>query len=516
VLSTSNGDIVQHAPVIFQGTDGSRTRVSGGYALSDGPLVGFGVGPYDESLPLTIDPLLAFSTYLGGSGADIAQGVAVDPAGNIYVVGQTYSADFPTEKSVTPDYQGDRDGFIAKLTPAGDAVLFATYLGGSGPDSLEDVAVDDAGNVYVTGFTSSPDFPTASPLYANMSTGPDVLMAKLSASGSTLLFSTFLGGSGYDYGYSIELGPAGAIFLSGSTQSSDFPTANAYDGIINNVSSNSAADIYITKLPATVDSLQWSTFLGGSLAESGNGLAVDHHGNVYVAGDSQSYDYPTVNAVKGENSGGGGDVVVTRVISGGGALIYSTYLGGTGEDRGYDIAVDRNRVAYVAARTQSTDYATVDPFQPELAGGWDAAVTAIWQTGTLVYSTYLGGTGTDRGRGVAVDEFGGLYVAGETSSADFPTLRALQETLGGSYDAFLVSLAPGTRALAYSTYLGGIGSDYPWGLASGAQGAVYLAGQTGSFNFPTVAPIQPESSGSNEAFVAKVTAPLDFFIAAIH
>jgi hypothetical protein len=513
VLSAGPGDIVQHAPVIYQEPQGVRAIVAGEYELLEDELVGFNVGPYDESLPLVIDPMLALSSYLGGTGADSGVSISLGPSGEIYLTGDTWTGDFPTKNALSPTYQGFRDGFVTKLTAEGDAILFSTYLGATNNDTCQDVAVDPQGNIYLTGFTSSTDFPTANAVYPTLSTAPDVFVAKLNPSGSTLLASSFLGGSSYDYGYSIALDSNGSVLLSGKTQSTDFPTANAYDGVLNDAYPNTNIDAYITKLPASLTSLTWSTFLGGTSADQAFGLAVDDAGNVYVVGKTQSGDFPTDNAAQPLAGGGVSDAFVTRIQENGAALIYSTYLGGGDDEEGLDIEVDRQRHAYVTAMSHSTDFPTVSAFQPSRGGDWDATVTEIATNGSLVFSTYLGAAAKDVGRAVAVDGAGNIYVAGETESSDFPTLLSLQTEHRGSRDGFVARFSPGGQRLIYSTYLGGTQSDYIWGITVDSEEALYLIGQTGSSDLPTFTALQPNHGGSNDAFFAKLTMPMDFFIA---
>ncbi|MBX3276294.1 MAG: SBBP repeat-containing protein, partial [Sandaracinaceae bacterium] len=425
----------QPPPVLYQEVGGRRVPVEGGYRVVGLDRVRFEVGEYDRSLPLVIDPVLVYGTYLGGSGFDRGWGIAVDGAGAAYVTGYTTSTDFPTLSPAQGALAGGGDAFVAKLNATGTGLVYATYLGGgSNTEEALGIAVDGAGAAYVTGYTFSTNFPTLSPAQAANAGGGDAFVTKLSAAGA-LAYSTYLGGSGTDYGYGIAVDGAGAAYVTGYTTSTNFPTLSPAQA-----ANAGGADAFVTKLSAA-GALAYSTYLGGSNTDVGRGIAVDGAGAAYVTGETFSSNFPTLSPAQAANAGGG-DAFVTK-LSAAGALAYSTYLGGSSSDYGWGIAVDGAGAAYVTGYTGSSNFPTLSPAQAANAGGWDAFVTKLSAAGALAYSTYLGGSGSDFGRGIAVDGAGAAYVTGETSSIDFPaTAGAFRTTTAGGGDAFVAKLGP--------------------------------------------------------------------------
>jgi hypothetical protein len=280
-----------------------------------------------------------------------------------------------------------------------------------------------------------------------------------------------------------------------------FPRKDPYQGA--NVG---GYDAFITKLDSSGSALIYSTYLGGSGTDYGYGIAVDASGNAYVTGITVSDDFPTKNPYQATRSGFSCDVFITKLDSSGSALAYSTYLGGSGEDEGYGIAVDGSGNAYVTGETRSNDFPTQNPYQGTRAGSIDAFITKVSLSGTaLTYSTYLGGSGNDNGRGIAVDASGNAYVTGKTYSDNFPTQDPYQATRGGfNYTVFITKLDSSGSALAYSTYLGGSGEDNGYGIAVDGSGNAYVTGYTSSDNFPTQNPYQGAYGGNRDAFVAKL------------
>ncbi|MBC2695739.1 MAG: hypothetical protein HF982_10790 [Desulfobacteraceae bacterium] len=504
-LDTKGGELCLQKPLIYQDIDGIRKPVSGGYVLhpvknkKQTHQVGFKIAAYDRTRPLVIDPVLVYSTYLGGSGPDEGYGIAVDATGNCYVTGWTDSTDFPTQNPLYPNHAGIRDVFVTCLSPAGDALVYSTYLGGSDYDWGFGIAVDATGNCYVTGWTDSADFPTQNPLYPNHAGGnSDVFVTCLSPAGDALVYSTYLGGISLDRGYGIALDATGNCYVTGWTFSTDFPT---HDPLYPNHSG--AKDVFVTCLSPAGDALVYSTYLGGDQSDEGHGIAVDATGNCYITGWTHSANFPTQNPLY-PNYAGSYDAFVTSLSPAGDALIYSTYLGGSSYDYGHSVAVDATGNCYVTGETFSTDFPTHDPLYPNNAGGYDAFVTCLSPAGdALVYSTYLGGVSYDHGYGIAVDAAGNCYVTGETGSSDFPIHDPLWPT--GGYDAFVTSLSPAGDALVYSTYLGGDSYDEGHGIALDAAGNCYVTGWTVSPDFPTQNPLYPSHAGSVDAFVSKIS-----------
>ncbi|MBC8490251.1 MAG: SBBP repeat-containing protein, partial [Bacteroidetes bacterium] len=408
------GMLIQKRPRIYQKIDGKEVQVTGKFKIqskksniigkesttnSQRFVYGFEVASYHTRYPLIIDPTLSYSTYLGGSSDDDGYGIAVDSNGNAYIAGYTKSTDFPTASAIYGNNSGSWDAFIAKINSNGSALVYSTYLGGSNNETVDmGIAVDSDGNAYVTGYTNSTDFPTASAIYGE---------------------------------------------LSGIT------------------------DAFVTKINVDGSSLVYSTYLGGSRNEDGKGIAVDGNSNAYVTGRTNSTDFPTASAIYGNFAGGVTDAFVTKINADGSALVYSTYLGGSNDDgTEMGIAVDSDGNAYVTGNTNSNDFPIVSAIYEELAGGQDSFVTKINSDGsTLVYSTYLGGSGTDGGKGIAVDNDGNAYVAGNTSSNDFPIASAIYEEPAGGSDAFVTKINSNGSAFVYSTYLGGSGTDGGKGIA---------------------------------------------------
>ncbi len=522
VIETDGGEVRLHKPVVYQpkGPLKSQFRIqnsellNGRYALTADKRVSFEVEDYDRSRPLIIDPVLSYSTYLGGTGGDVANGIAVDSSGNAYVTGSTASSDFPVKSAEQGTYAGNGDAFVAKFNATGSGLVFSTFLGGSGSDSGAALAVDLSGNSYVVGNTSSINFPTTSGAFQpNYAGNGDGFVVKLSASGSSLIYSSYLGGSDGDFAQAIALDSSGNAYVTGSTRSADFPTAKPLQ-----IGNDGQSDAFVTKVNPSGTGLVYSTYLGGSSADSGQAIAVDGAGNAYVTGFTFSKDFPTQNALQGANAGGL-DAFVTELNSAGSGLVFSTYLGGSAQDRAFGLAVDAHGSVYVTGDTQSNDFpTTTNAFQTSNHGQGDAFVSKLAPGGSsLVYSTLLGGSGTDQANGIAVDSSGDAAITGFTQSSDFPTANPLQRILGVSgaglcgstlcADAFVTELGP-SGALVYSTYLGGSGADFGQAIALDSSGAVYMAGSTTSPNFPVIAGASQGTfsgtSSNSTAFVAKV------------
>ncbi len=513
VITTAHGTVTQQAPILYQSIAGRRVAVAGRFSLA-GDELAFEVGSYDHQHPLVIDPTLIYSTYLGGSGYDNVYGIAVDGSGAAYVTGYTSSTNFPTQSPLSGSNAGSPDAFVAKLNPTGSGLIYSTYLGGSGTDLGFGIAVDGSGAAYVTGSTTSTNFPTQSPFQGSNAGGSDAFATKLNATGAALIYSTYLGGPssaggpGDDFGYAIAVDGSGAAYVTGSATSTNFPTQAPFQG-----SKAGGIDAFVTKLSATGSSLVYSTYLGGGSAmgpgdDFGRGIAVDGSGAAYVTGSTTSTNFPTQSPFQGSNAGST-DAFVTKLDATGSALVYSTYLGGSnnendsGDNSG--IAVDGSGAAYVTGGTFSTNFPTQAPFQGSNAGSTDAFVTKLNATGSaLIYSTYLGGSGPDQGYGIAVDGSDVAFVAGLTVSTNFPTQAPFQGTFAGNSDAFVTSFTATGSALICSTYLGGSNGDVGRAIAVDGSSAAYVAGGTVSTNFPMQGPFQGSKAGSDDAFVTKL------------
>ena len=502
-VATDTGIVSFSAPIAFQEMAGIKNKVDIEYLAKD-KTYGFKVGNYDHRFPLIIDPSLVYSTYLGGSASDIGWGIAVDNAGNAYVAGWTESTDFPTFPVAAPPYQpasgGGRDVFISKINAAGDSFIYSTYLGGSGLDQAEGIAVDASGNAYVTGQTRSTNFPTSSPIQAALSGTAMAFVTKIDSTGSSLVYSTYLGGSGFEYGNSIALDSIGAAYVTGSTNSADFPLVSPiYATLAGNY------DAFITKINAAGGAWDYSTFIGGDQSDNGYGIAVDSTGAAYVTGWTGSTNFPTVSPSQGTYAGGANDCFVTKINAAGNSLTYSTYLGGSADDLSQSIAVDSTGSVYVTGTTYSIDFPTASPIQGTLSGNADAFITKMDSVGSLTYSTYLGGSGADQAYGIALDSSGNTYVTGYTDSLDFPIVYPIQGIHGGgTYDVFATRINAAGDSLGFSTYLGGSNWDQAYAIALDGSGNAYITGYASSTNFPTFYPIQGTYGGSTDGFVAKI------------
>jgi hypothetical protein len=517
-IALKSGAVIQKRPQIYQEIDGKRVEVAGEFKvlpagrLAKGPGsrrfgYTFSLADYDPSVPLVIDPTLSYASYLGGGNDDYAYDVAVDAGGNAYVTGTTNSLDFPATLGTydTTSSTGG-DAFIVKINAAGSALVYATYLGGTGFEGGNGIVVDTTGNAYVTGSTSSSDFPTTVGAYDTTFNGyNDVFVVKVDAAGSSLVYATYLGGSGVydsDIGYGIAVDTSGHAYVTGETDSPTFPTTlGAYD-----TSYNSGGDAFVAKFDLAGSSLAFATYLGGSNWDQGLDIAVDTDGNAYVAGSTWSVDLPATVGAYDTAYNNNGDGYVVKLDSTGTSLVYATYVGGSDWDDALSIAVDTSRNAYITGDSNSSDFpTTVGAYDTTYSGYWDAFVTKIDTSGSsLAYSTYLGGTGADSGRGIAVDSSGSAFVTGWTWSSDFPTTLGAFDTTFNLGDSYMVQVNTTGTALSYATFVGGIASDSGEGIAVSTSGNVYLAGWTLSIDFPSTSGSFDTTYNSNfDAFVAK-------------
>jgi hypothetical protein len=510
-IRTATGRLTHRKPLTYQEVEGRKQVIASRYVLKAGKQIGFEVSAYDPTRPLVIDPVLVYSTYLGGSGQDLGYGLAVDSSGSAYVTGHTASLNFPiTAGAPQTAYGGSfADVFVTKLNPAGDALVYSTYLGGSNGDEGKGIAVDTSGSAYVVGNSRSANFPTTPGAFQTAPAGGpnlgDAFAAKLSPAGDALVYSTFLGGSHDDRAQGVALDAAGRAFVSGSTVSSNFPLFNQFQGYPGDGNSN----CFVTRLNAAGSALTYSTYLGGSAGEFNGGIAVDSTGKAYVSGSTTSADFPTVNAFQPGLSGAR-DVFVAKIDAdqaGAPSLVYSTYFGGLSVDEASAVAVNSSGNAFVAGFTDSTNFpTTAGAFQTVYGGGFfEAFVAKLGVAGnTLDYSTYLGGSDGDLAYGLALDASGNAYVAGETYSYNFPTAYPFQPANSLPPDAFVTKLDAAGSSIVYSSYLGGGSNDTARAVAVDAADNAYVAGHTFSTNFPAVGPAQGSYGGNGDAFVAKI------------
>jgi uncharacterized repeat protein (TIGR01451 family) len=529
VFQIGDGELRLQKPLVYQEVAGSRKIVAANYILKSQNRVGVEVAAYDRTRPLVIDPVLVYSTYLGGSGADIARAIAADPTtpGVVYVAGETTSTNFPTTAGVQPTFGKGTDCFVASFNTnlSGPASrIFSTYLGGSGADQCYGIAVDKGPlpqNVYVVGRTTSTNFPFATKLNGNNRGGSDAIVVKLKADGSALLYSVYLGGSADEWGLGIAVDGLGQAYVTGRTTSTNFPVVGGFQSTLG----DATGDAFITKINAAGNAFLYSSYLGGNGTDQGNGIAVDPSGIAYVTGTTASSTFPTKNGFQ-LTGGGSGDAFVARVnttTSGSASLLYSTYLGGGGADSGFGIATD-GVSAYVTGQTAS-DLSFLSPprsFGTPPSGSVNvnafAARIDITNPGGQATVAFLAYLGAGSGNAIAVDTIGDAYVTGQTGGfpqgSEFPTSNAFQKTYGGNGDAFVARLntdVTGPPALVYGSYLGGTGADQGLGIALDAAGDGYVTGSTSSTDFKTTlggfqpGPSQTVSGGTPDAFVVRIS-----------
>ncbi|MBI3447301.1 MAG: SBBP repeat-containing protein [Acidobacteria bacterium] len=521
-LQVRGSEVTWRKPVVYQEVDGVRQMVVGRYVRKGKMAVGFEVAPYDRRQPLILDPVLAYSTYLGGSDTDEGHGIAVDSSGNAYVTGVTYSTDFPAFPATA--FQtvlgGNRDAFVTKLD-AGGSLGYSTYMGGSNVSGLPSVtegagiAVDLSGDAYLTGRTNATDFPTTPGVF--QATNPSntlpnrAFVTKLNAAGDGLIYSTYVGGTSSEVGSGIAVDYGGNAYVVGSTFSSDFPTLNAFQA----ARASTASDVFVTKLNGDGSALLYSTYLGGDGHDSASAIAVDDFGNAYVtgrAGSSVVIPFPTTaNAYR---TSGGTLPFLAKFdthASGAASLPYSSFIG---DSLTLGIAADGSGNVYLVGRALSNFPTTVGAFQPSWNGGFDAFVARFNLNASgpasLVYATFLGGAGDEEGHGIALDSSGDVYVTGYTNSRNFPTVNAIQSALGGGVypNVFVAKLNAGGTALVHSTYLGGsaLYGDTGHAIAVDHCGNAYVTGVTYSADFPLANAMQATFGGGSggDAFVAKI------------
>lgn len=553
----------QHKPYAYQvAPDGSKTEVQARFALDAGRQVRFSVGTYDRARPLIIDPVLTYAAYLGGTGNEGIRGIKVDSAGNAFITGFTTSATFPTATAgaLQTAYRGqgtlDRanfgDVFVGKLNPAGDAFVYATYLGGGGDEIGTALAIDAAGNAYVAGSTTSTDFPVSAGAVQRTFGGKgtfvaysagDAFVAKLNPGGNGLVYSTYLGGSLDEGATAIAVDAAGVVTVAGNTESTNFPvTPGAVQSQYRGAQNSSpvwGGDGWAARINATGSALVYCTYLGGRNDDIVTSVAVDSSGNTFLGGITYSPNFPTTagafqTTFRGVESlqfdQAAGDAFVSK-LSDTGALTYSTLLGGSARDAVHALALDSTGNAYVSGITSSANFpVTAGVVQSTYRGAGtpaglffrgDAFVAKLNPAGSgLVFATYLGGTSDEVATAIAIEPNGNIVVVGFTLSSNFPlSADALQTTFGGGGgqdyfqmgDAFLSRLNPTATSILYSSYYGGRGDDGAGGLAVDGNGNAYFAGITLSNDLKVAGRPSPTTFGGfvpvfprGDAFIAKV------------
>lgn len=486
-----NGQIIyQKRPDIYQYINGNRKSIKGSYKLSANNQISFQIGDYDTSKTLVIDPVIGYSTFLGGTDNDFSNAITVDNEGNTYLVGNTASINFPVSNFQQQNNKGKNDLFITKIAPDGNRVIYSTYIGGSDNDFGNAIAVDSMGNVYVAGYTFSSDFPVLNgfqPKNGNTiaNTGGDAFILKLNAQGNALVYSTYLGGMGDDLASSIAIDSQNNAYITGFTNSANFPVANAVQS-----RSNGGFDAFVAKLNPMGSSLIYSTYIGGSDNDFGNAVAVDKDRNAYFVGVTDSRNFPAINPLQSTNSGDS-DGFITKISATGNIVNFSTYFGGSSFDNITSVAVDNTNNIYLTGVTNSRDFTVVNAIQSSKSTSLDAFVSKLNPTGSnLVYSTYLGGNGDDQANSLSLDADNNVYLTGVTTSTNFPLKDATQKVIGGEQDAFMTKLNALGTALDFSTYVGGIGSESGLSIIVDSKANVFMTGITNSMDFPMTKPLQ--------------------------
>jgi hypothetical protein len=494
VLTAAGHQIRQQRPVVYQSIGGRRHEVAGNYVLRGKDEVAFEVSHYDASQTLVIDPTLVYSTYWGGGPYTQGLAIAVDGSENIYITGWTYSTAFPTANALPLNSFPGNQIFLTKMTNTGTVLSSSVFGGSSGADFANGIAVDSLGDVYLTGYTESSDFPVANAWQPHLAGKDDAFVMKVDLNTNRLLYSTYVGGSNSDFGNAIAVDGSGNAYVTGYTYSANFlvfPLGKVLQG-----TPGGGADGFVTKLSATGSPL-YSTYFGGTGDDSGNAIAVDSGGDAYVTGGTLSSGLATTGAFQTAcevcTLNGGANAFVLKLASSGAAESYFTYLGQTAIAAG--IAVDGRGNAYVTGITGSKLFPLAKALQSTLNASPNVFVTELNSTGSaLVFSTYLGGSADTRAAGIKVDSFGNIYVAGTTSATDFPTVNPIQAKNAGGRDVFVTAYNAGSSGYSYmySTYLGGSSDDYGYGIAlDWSTGYVFVTGEVDSSNFPTAKPAQP-------------------------
>ncbi len=520
VLTKGGTRLLFQTPAIYQEINGRRVPVGGAYTVRDATHVGFAIEAHDNTKPTVIDPVLVYSTFLGGNGDDFSDGIAVDSLGDAYVVGITDSPDFPqaTIGSYTPT---QFRMFLTKMNPDGSALLFADYFGGTtGNDEAAAVALDSSGNAYVTGSAASSDFPVLHAYQSTLSGTQDAFLVKFSADGSSILYSTYLGGTNSQYSNSISVDLAGEAVIAGATQSTDFPMKNAYQSSIK-VDQFGDWGVYgfLTKFDPNGTSLIYSSYLAGNILNTSTcsncfpdseilGVTTDGTGNAYVTGLTMTSNFPVTSGAFATAYPGDylSDVGFVAKFSNSGAIAYSTYLGGLTSNFLNAVAVDSTGSAYVTGYENANDnfpIVNTSICDPSVANCNGAVVAKLDPTGSnLVYSTFLAATNEMAGQAIQVDASGDAFIVG--SDIQFSLSNPIEGYAGGG-DVVVAEIDPTASTQLMATFLGGQGWEAASGLALDSKGAVYVTGVTQSVDFPVTRSVfQTVWGGQTDAFIAKI------------
>ena len=504
----SEGEYREDRPILYQTIGSQRREIPGGFRMLDNSTVGFWTGAYDHSRELVIDPYITYSTLFGGSSQDNITGVGYDSLLNTYTTGYTSSSDLPI---VNPAKSrgGGTDAFVAKYSVGTGKLLYCTFLGGGGDDRAFGITVNPSGEAYVTGWTSSTNFPVLNAAQLHLSGSRNAFVTKLNAAGTGLVYSTYFGGNGVTSGNAIAVDPAGEIAIAGDTTSTNLPATGTFQNL-----NKGGQDAFILKLKPT-GAIQTVAYFGGGNIDHASSIAMDSYGAIAIGGSTYSTDLPMVSAY--ENINPGGQVGFVASMPGSAAtLFFSTYFGGSSGSANHPeavngIAIDTSGSTastasiYIAGITSSSDFPiTSGAYQTTFGGGSDGYVAHLASNGGLIASTLYGGTLLDGVNAIALDFYGNPHIAGFTNSIDFPISRPVQSLNRGSRDAFLAKLDKALAKVIYSSYLGGLGTDSANALVVDSMATVTVVGQTASTDFPTFRAAQTAKTAALTGFMTKV------------
>jgi Beta-propeller repeat len=510
-IHLTSGDFVEEKPSFYQSVGDERREVAGKFEKLPGGAIGFRVADYDHNQPLVIDPSILFSGYFGGTSEDNITAVGIDALNNVVTAGWTSSNNLPASTGAETKYSGSVDAFVASFFPNGGNLNYCTYVGGSGDDQATGLAIDGTRNVYITGWTQSTNFPLAGAFQNRLGGTRDAFVTKLNATGNALIYSTYLGGSGVDAGNAIALTPLtsaaapNSVVIAGDTTSVNLPVTNS----VFQPQAGGSQDAFVAMLSPAGNTLTFLTYLGGNGVDHASSVAIAQFGSIFIGGYTWSQNFPVVQAYQ-LKSGGGQDGFIAKLTPGGARLLFSTYLGGSGGSVGAPeqvnaLCVDPLGNPFVAGTTSSGNFpVTQGALQSTLDGPTDGFVAHFSNAGLLLQSTFLGGALSDGISAMALDFHGNPYVTGFTSSLDFPVQNPFQNANAGSNDAFAAKLNNTLSGIIFGTYLGGSGSDGGNSLTVDSETSIVVAGQTSSGNYPTSGSLPNYSPTVLTSFITKI------------
>ncbi len=505
IIKTTQGNIKFTTPVAYQIIENKKHYVEVAYTKNN-KTYGFEVGNYNPDYELVIDPLIA-STFVGGTGRDDSWCVVLDDSGNIFVTGETHSTFYPTTAGAyNTSVNGAYDVFISKFSPDLQTLLISTFVGGSNSDYSRYLAFDSNSNIYITGNTWSNDFPMAGTPYDNSLSGNyDVFVAKFNSDLSSLLASTYIGGTNVEKAYSIAIDGTDSIFITGFVYGIGYPTTSgAY-----NETFNGNIDVFVSKLNSDLSILSASTLIGGSESDISYSLRLDSSGNVYITGETYSSYYPSTAGAYDPSHNGSYDAFVSKFTSDLSTLSASTFIGGTDTDYGYSIKLDDFNNVYVTGHTKSDDFPTSASAYDNIHNGSRDVFVSKFNSdlSTLSASTFIGGSGYEECYSIDLDTSGNVFITGYTGSTDFPTSTTAYDNShnGDISDIFISKFNSDLSSLFASTFLGGAGEDVGTEIVVDVSGNVFVTGYTTSSNYPVSSGAYDDSyAGDDDVFISKL------------